>query len=145
MVVGGLAVYAYGGQRVTHDVDLVIQLEADNVHRAFVALEKAGYRPHVPINKEQFGNAETRERLIADKNLIVLNFWSDDYKMTRLDVFVFEPFDFDVEYARARREVLLPGIEFCYPQPDTLIEMKRKAGRPKDLEDIAWLERYAKP
>ncbi|MGH8455405.1 MAG: nucleotidyltransferase [Stenotrophobium sp.] len=143
LVVGGLAVYAYGGQRATHDIDLVIQLDAGNVDRAFSALERASYRPLVPVTAEQFGDADTRELLIAEKNMVVLNFWSDRFRETRLDVFVTEPFDFDEEYRLARVEELLPGVEFRYPRLAALLDMKRKASRPKDLLDIEWLERYA--
>lgn len=144
LVVGGLAVYAYGSQRATHDIDLVIQLEPGNVLRAFAALEKAGYRPLVPVTAAQFADPVVRQGLIAGKDMVVLNFWSDRYPLTRLDVFVAEPFDFDAEYGEALVEHLLPGVEFRYPRLETLLAMKRKAGRPKDLLDIEWLERYAK-
>ena len=144
LVVGGLAVYAYGSQRATHDIDLVIQLEQGNVLRAFAALEKASYRPLVPMTAAQFGDASERQQAIRDKDMVVLNFWSDRYPLTRLDVFVAEPFDFDAEYEKAHVEHLLPGVEFRYPRVEALLSMKRKAGRPKDLLDIEWLERYAK-
>ena len=38
LVAGGLAVNAHGYVRLTYDVDLVIQLEADNIRTAFAAL-----------------------------------------------------------------------------------------------------------
>ncbi|MDR3416650.1 MAG: hypothetical protein P4L83_10725 [Nevskia sp.] len=144
MVVGGLALHAYGGDRVTYDVDLVIQLQPDNVLRAFVALERAGYRPLVPVQAGQFADAASREAMIRDKGMVVLNFWSDRFRETRLDVFVAEPFDFEQEYGLALRDELAPGIELRYPRVDTLIAMKKLAGRPKDLQDIEFLERYGR-
>ncbi|MDP9142868.1 MAG: nucleotidyltransferase [Pseudomonadota bacterium] len=140
LVVDGLAVYAFGGERITHDIDLVIQLDATNVGQAFKALERAGYRPLVPVTSAQFGDPTARERLIAEKGMVVLNFWSDQFPQTHLDIFVTEPFDFDTEYGMAHAEEILPGVEFRYPRVETLLDMKRRAGRPKDLHDIAYLE-----
>jgi hypothetical protein len=142
--VGGLALHAYGGDRVTYDVDLVIQLQPDNVLRAFAALERASYRPLVPVQPAQFADAAAREAMIRDQGMVVLNFWSDRFRETRLDVFVAEPFDFDGEYEAALRDELAPGVELRYPRVDTLISMKRLAGRPKDLQDIEFLERYGR-
>ena len=45
LVVGGLAVNAHGYERFTHDLDLVIGLEPDNIAKGFEAL-KIG-RAHV--------------------------------------------------------------------------------------------------
>jgi hypothetical protein len=140
LVVGGLAMHAYGSDRMTFDVDLVIQLEKSNLARAFDALAKASYKPGVPVRPEQFADAAERERLIREKSMVVLNFWSDRFRETRLDVFVAEPFDFDGEYEQGLREELLPGIELHYPRIETLIQMKKLAGRPKDLQDIDFLE-----
>lgn len=140
LVVGGLAVYAYGSDRITHDIDLVIQLDAANVGRAFTALLRAGYKPLVPVTAQDFGDSTTRKRLIAEKNMVVLGFWSERFPQTRLDVFVAEPFDFETEYRQAHAEELIPGVEFRYPRLETLLDMKRRAGRPKDSLDIHYLE-----
>ncbi len=49
LVVGGLAVNAHGYQRLTNDLDLVIQLQRDNILAAFRALEDLDYQTSVPI------------------------------------------------------------------------------------------------
>lgn len=82
--------------------------------------------------------------MISEKGMIVLNFWSDRFRETRLDVFVAEPFDFNVEYEQALCDELVPGVDLRYPRIDTLIAMKKLAGRPKDLQDIEFLERYGR-
>lgn len=144
LVVGGLALHAYGGDRLTYDIDLVIQLEPDNLVRAFEALARATYRPLVPVQPSQLADSLHRERLIREKGMILLNFWSDRFRETRLDVFVAEPFDFNTEYEHALCDELAPGINLRYPRIDTLIEMKKLAGRPKDLQDVEFLERYGR-
>ena len=140
MVVGGLAMQAHGLDRVTYDVDLVIQLESSNIIQAFDALTRAGYRPSVPITALQFADRSTRESLCSEKDMVVLNFWSDRFPPTKLDVFVTEPFDFDAEYSNALRDNGMAGVELCFPRVETLLAMKRLAHRPKDLNDIAFLE-----
>ena len=140
MVVGGVAMQAHGSDRLTYDLDIVVQLDPANVLRAFEALKGAGYHPSVPIAASQFADAQTRERFRRDKKMTVLNFWSDRVQQTKLDVFVAEPFDFDAEYALALRDESLLGIELRFPRAEILLQMKQRAGRPKDLHDIAYLE-----
>ena len=141
LVVGGLAVAAYGYLRYTADIDLVIQLEADNVERAFAALAGVGYQPSVRVSGADFGNSITRESWIRDKGMMVLNFWSDRHRDTPIDVFVSEPFDFDLEYSQGLAQELAPGITMRFPRLDTLIQMKVLAGRPKDLIDVEYLRK----
>jgi hypothetical protein len=136
ITVGGIAVNEHGYGRNTFDVDLVIRLTAASVIRAFAALRTLGYFPRVPITAEQFSSSEERHRLIAEKDMKVLNFWSDRHRETPLDIFVTEPFVFDEEYARAELREISPGVVVRIVSLPTLFEMKRAAGRPKDLADI---------
>jgi hypothetical protein len=136
LVVGGLAVAAHGYIRFTADLDVVIQLDAANVREAFAALAEVGYRPTVPVTGEQFGNESVRSGWIAEKGMVVLNFWSDLHRDTPLDVFVSEPFDFDSEYQEGLQQELFPGVTLHFPKFETLIQMKLAAGRQKDLNDV---------
>jgi len=136
LVAGGLAVNAHGVLRFTMDVDLVIQLVPDNVKKAFEALEKINYRPTIPVTSEGFGDAQTREKWIREKGMRVLRFHSDDHWETPVDVFVEEPFVFNEEYEKAQVRTLAGGLTARVVSLDTLIEMKRKAGRPKDIGDL---------
>ena len=136
LVVGGVAVIAHGYGRNTYDVDLVIRLTPDFVNRTFAALASIGYAPRVPITAEQFGDAEERRALLDEKQMQVLNFWSDRHRETPVDVFVTEPFDFAAEYDGALLEEMAPGVNMRIISLATLLQMKKSAGRPKDLADI---------
>jgi hypothetical protein len=136
VVVGGLAVALHGYSRTTYDVDLVIQLESRNIVAGFGALKGLGYRPLVPVTAEQFADEALRKSWIDQKGMKVLNFNSDLHRETGVDVFVTEPFDFDDEYKNAYRQEFLPGITLRIARIDTLVAMKRLAGRAKDLADI---------
>lgn len=136
IVVGGLAVVLHGYGRSTFDVDIVLELDRANVLSAFAALKPLGYRPLVPITADQFANGEMRKRWISEKGMKVLNLHSDQHLETNIDLFVTEPFDFEAEYRNAFLQELAPGLTLRVASLDTLIAMKRDAGRGKDLVDV---------
>jgi len=140
LVAGGLAVNAHGYVRLTMDIDLVIALDAGNIRQAFHALAGIGYRPTVPIDAEAFARPEQRKRWREEKGMQVLNFHSDAFPGTSVDVFVYEPFDFAQEYDAALRGELLPGLDVRFVSIPALIRMKQAAGRPRDRDDIQHLQ-----
>ena len=144
VVVGGLAVNAHGYERLTRDLDLVIGLQPDNVLRGLRALLAIGYSPSIPVTPDQFADAALRETWRREKMMLVLKLWSDIHRRTPLDVFVYEPFDFEIEYARAERMEVAPGVAAQFVTLETLLAMKRQAARPQDLMDIAALEEAKK-
>jgi hypothetical protein len=139
LIVGGLAVAAHGHGRATFDLDLVVQLLPANAARALSALESLGYRPTAPVPAAHFTEAHHRESWIRDKNMVVFQMHSDKHPETRIDLFVSEPFDFDIEYDRAMIGDILPDLPARFVCLDTLLLMKEQAGRPKDLEDVRQL------
>jgi hypothetical protein len=140
IVAGGLAVNAHGYLRFTKDADLVIELVPDNIERAFEAFAVLGYRPNVPIRAQDFANAELRTSWIREKNMRVLQFWSDAHRETPIDVFVDVPFDFQTEWAASLKKELggVGAVRFLSYM--TLVRIKREAGREQDMNDIRELE-----
>ena len=141
LIVGGLAVNAHGFVRLTRDVDIVVRLTPENAARGLHALLAIGYRLSIPESPEAFADAAARERWREEKGMIVLKLWSDEHLRTPIDIFVYEPFPFGPELDRALRLELSPGVSAPVVALDTLLEMKRAAGRPQDLLDITELER----
>ncbi len=139
LIAGGLAVNAHGYQRLTVDIDLVIQLEPENILNAFRALATLGYTPTVPVIAEAFSIETQRQQWITEKGMKVLNFYSNQHPLTSVDVFVTEPFDFDGEYESALTGEVAPGKSVHFVSIPTLIAMKIEAGRPRDLDDIQHL------
>lgn len=140
LVAGGLAVNAHGYLRFTKDVDLVIQLEAENLRRGLRALAALGYQPAIPVSLDQFTNASLRESWVRDKGMQVFQLWSDAHPETSVDIFVTEPFDFDIEYAQAVVKPLRDNLPIRFVSIPTLIRMKQLANRPQDLIDIEHLQ-----
>ena len=138
LTVGGVAVVLHGTPRFTADLDLVLDLESENLGRALTALGSLGYRPRAPVPLDDFADPIKRREWIATKGLTVLSLWSPKYPATELDLFVEEPFPFGDAYERAVHADLGIATAIVVSKAD-LIEMKRQAGRPKDLEDIRML------
>ena len=106
VVVGGFAVVLHGHARLTADIDLVLDLDTEEARKAIEVLTASGLRPTAP----------------ADPLRIV-------------DLFVDNPIEF--ERLRERSEILdLGSTTVRVASIEDLIEMKRMAGRTKDLEDI---------
>ena len=118
-----------------------MRLSRADIFGAFAALRGIDYHPNVPITAEQFADAELRESWRWENGMRVLKMWSDRHPETPLDILVYEPFDFDAEYA-----VALQGSEPNDPPARfvgilALIRMKEEAGRAPDLVDIEKLRR----
>jgi len=140
LVAGGIAVNTHGYQRMTADLDLVIQLDTDNIKNAMNALGQLGYQPLIPVNAIDFADPVKRKNWIETKNMQVLSLQSQQFPETTIDIFVTEPFDFNKEYETAKTADLAPEISFNIVSIPTLIKMKQKAGRPRDLDDIQHLQ-----
>ncbi|MDQ8182441.1 DUF6036 family nucleotidyltransferase [Pelagicoccus sp. SDUM812005] len=140
IVVGGLATIAHGYLRATTDIDIVIDLVPESIERAFAALESIGYKPHLPITAKAFSNPETRHSWATEKNMTVLQFWSEKYPVIAIDLFVEAPFDFRKEWETAYKQSLTTKASpIHFVSLASLIAMKEKAGRPQDLADLEHL------
>jgi len=141
LIVGGLAVNAHGFVRLTRNLDIVISLEKENVLCGLRVLFDLGYRLAIPAKPEDFADKTIRERWRVERNMIVLKLWSDEHQRTPVDIFVYEPFEFAGESKRAELLEICPGVSAKVVTLQTLLEMKRAAGRPQDLIDIEELQR----
>jgi hypothetical protein len=141
LVVGGLAVAAHGYERLTMDVDLVIGLQPKNIRLALRTLQSAGWRMSIPVTVEDFADPKLRGSWRREKNMILLKLWSDAHRRTPVAVFVYEPFDFKKEFARARWEPVAGKTREPIVAYQTLLAMKKSAGRDKDLLDVAALKK----
>ena len=140
VVVGGLAAIAHGVNRYTSDIDFVIQLDQPNAERAVRVLTSMGLKPRAPVDPIQFANTEIRQTWIRDKNMMVFSFFDPKDSFLTIDLFVEYPVEFEGLFERSVVKKLgnLP-VRVC--SREDLVAMKRKAGRPKDLEDVRLLDR----
>ena len=124
VVIGGIAAIVHGVPRTTFDVDLLIEATTANAERLLAALAEAG-----------IGSASltTVEGLLAHEITIFKD-------VVRIDVQTSTPgVSFEDAWSR-RVERDIAGTKYWLLSKKDLIESKRAAGRPKDLEDIRVLE-----
>ena len=88
---------------------------------------------------DAFADPRRRAQLIADQGMVVLGFHSERHRETPVDLFATEPFDFNAEYAAPLVEEVAPGVPVRIVRLEALLRLKRGAGRPQDLADIAEL------
>lgn len=145
LIVGGLAVVAHGFVRFTADIDLVLDPDPAALRRGIEALSALGYRPRAPVPFEDFADPARRATWVREKGLAVFSVASDRHPATEIDLFVETPFDFERAYADADRFEVGAGVQATFVGRADLIAMKRKAGRPQDLKDVAELESQPRP
>lgn len=139
VVVGGTAVVLQGYTRMTVDLDLVLDLSPASALAAVQALQRVGLRPRLPVAAEQFADPEVRRVWVEQRNLLVFSFFDPSDSLREVDLFASEPLPFEQLYEQAD-VVSLAGAPVRVASKEHLLTMKRAAGRPQDLGDIAALE-----
>jgi hypothetical protein len=139
VVVGGVAVVLQGHARTTVDLDLVVGLSTENLTDAVTALTGLGLEPRLPVRASEFIDPDVRGRWIAERNLQVFSFYDPGNPLVEVDVFATEPIPVETLLADATT-VEIGGVSVPVASRRQLIAMKRQAGRPQDLADIAALE-----
>ncbi len=143
LVVGGVAVNAHGYIRFTPNIDLALELRAQNIRKAFQALAAIGYHPNMPIDAEAITDLEGHPNGSVASEATLLTFHTQDSESTPVNIVTQVAFDFPREYDRAMRSEILPGVEVGFLSISALIRLKERAGRPRDRDDIQhllWLQ-----
>lgn len=138
-VTGGLAVVLHGYPRLTLDIDLIVELKKKNLEKFFNTLYNLGYRPKVPVTKEEFISKQKRKIWIEEKGMVVFSFYHLKDHLKLIDMFVNEPIKFkDIEKKIER--INIKGLVFPTVCIEHLKKLKLLASRQKDLMDVRNLE-----
>jgi predicted nucleotidyltransferase len=133
VLVGGLAVNAWGYLRGTRDVDLVPAPGPENRERLIAALERIEAR--VEVEGRLLGEGAVRTFLSAGERVYLLT------DLGYVDVLQghpqVPPWD---ELQPAAVAVDLDGVEVSVCSLEHLLAMKRASDRPRDRDDVAALE-----
>jgi len=126
---------------MTMDVDLVIALDAGNIAKLAGLAKELGLYPNVPVKLEDLADANKREALLAEKNLIALSLISSTPATPMVDIVIHHPLDFQKAFAKAvQRDI--SGTPVMLASIEDMIALKKAAGRAQDLSDITHLERF---
>lgn len=138
VIVGGVAAALHGSSRVTFDLDLVPSLAPDSWSRTVDLLWSLGARPRIPEPLERIRDVEQVRRWQTEKGMLALNFRTPDGS-TEVDLLISESGRLD-DLRQHAATITVDGRTFLVASIDDLIAMKRQAGRPQDLLDIAQLQ-----
>jgi len=131
VVVGGLAVQVHGHVRMTNDLELIPAPDRANLARLADALNDLGARVL---------NPGAEGAVIEAKMLPRATLWQFATSAGDVDVLPDAPGAAPFADMRARAlEVSLGDLRIPFAAREDLIRMKRAAGRPLDLADIAAL------
>ncbi|MEL6339831.1 MAG: hypothetical protein AAFQ65_07975 [Myxococcota bacterium] len=85
VVVGGTAVILHGVPRTTADLDVVVDLAADNVERLVSVLRDQGYRARAPVDPELLASDEARRSWFEEKGMRAFSFWHPERPLDALE------------------------------------------------------------
>jgi predicted nucleotidyltransferase len=139
VVVGGLATVLHGFTRLTHDIDLAVDLVPAEAAKVIAVLTGLGLLPRAPVEVDDFARPDARAAWIERDKMMVFSLWDPANPLRAVDLFVDNPIAFE-ELWRSADEVELQTTTVRIASIEHLIAMKRLAGRPRDLQDIAALE-----
>ena len=133
VLVGGLAVNAWGYLRATRDVDLVPDPSSENLARLDALLVELGGKVEVGDRLLESGAIRTFLRT-GDRTLVLTDLGRIDVLQGLPQVPTFSALD------ERATEVDLEGLVVKVCSLDDLLAMKRSSDRPRDRDDLEALE-----
>lgn len=140
LVVGGIAVNLHGVNRLTHDIDLMLALDSENLGRFVSVAKRYSFKPVVPVKVEDLADAAKVRDWIENKHMLAFGLRPQNPVEPTVDILVKPPVDFESAYAR-RVVVVVQGQSIAVASVADIIAMKSGTGRAKDQDDIAMLKR----
>ena len=133
-LVGGYAVALHGVIRGTVNIDIVIALTKTSLEGAESALGNIGLQSRLPITAADV--YQFRKEYIENRNLVAWSFVNPDNPVELVDILITE----DVKNLKTVTRQAF-GMKIKVAAIPDLIAMKKKSGRPQDIEDIRMLEK----
>ncbi len=136
-IVGGYALAFHGVVRGTVDVDLVLKISRDNYRNAEKALTEIGLTSRLPVGADEV--IDFRDEYINNRNMVAWNFRNLQDPTQDVDIIITQDLSsMKIDKFKVGQRVM-PVVSVR-----DLIRMKRKSGRPQDIQDIEALERLEK-
>lgn len=123
VIIGAVAVIAHGHVRTTQDIDIFAEPTKENMTRTLNALKETGY----DIQDVTVDEALQKKLLFRDYIL------RTDIHPSVVGI------DFETLWQN-KIKLYFHEEEVYFASLDDLIKMKKAAGRPRDLEDLRYLE-----
>jgi hypothetical protein len=133
-LVGGYAVALHGAIRGTVDIDIVIALTKTSLEGAARALGEIGLQSRLPVTAADV--YRFRMEYIENRNLVAWSFINPDNPLEVVDILITD----DVKNIKTVTRQAF-GMKIIIAAIPDLIALKKKSGRPQDIEDIRILEK----
>jgi hypothetical protein len=139
VVVGGLALVLHGVDRLTADIDLVVDLAPEAAGNLIATLLGAGYRPAAPVDAMLFADPAARAAWRRDREMRVFSLWDTSGTRPTIDLFTESVIPFEDLWRDATTVEIARDLAIRVASIPHLIQLKEIAGRPQDLVDIEQL------
>lgn len=145
VLVGGIALNLLGGERTTHDLDMLVEMTDGNLVKVVTVLKKRGYKIKQPVDPIQLAVKNIRTDWIRNKHMKAFNFYKED-EMKEVDIIVDSP----VKYSDAKKgmkRIKIGTLTMPVISVKNLIRMKKNTGRLKDrldIESLKMIEKFEK-
>lgn len=140
LICGGLATNLYGLQRLTADIDIILDLDEDNLQKFQEIMAGLNYKPVLPINITDLADETKLNMYVEEKHLIAYSYFNLKQDFIQVDVITQFPFNFLEMWNRKKTDNNL-GFDIYIIELNDLIEMKGRAGREQDLTDLIYLKK----
>lgn len=139
LVAGGVAANLFGVPRSTHDIDLVVDFEKENLLKLETIIKSLGFRERVPVFARDLWDVAYRKQLRDEKNMLAFTYLETSKGIVSIDLIMNSPFTFEEMWkAQTSRSDGITDMKLV--AVEHLMEMKRIAGRPQDIFDIVHLK-----
>lgn len=139
LVVGGMAVNFYGIPRMTYDIDILLELKADNIQKYIRLMTEWGFKPKIPVSIMDFADQDKRNDWIRNKHMKAFNLFNPDWAIKEIDVIIGSAVDYEQGSSRAR-VLEIQGVSIPVVGLNDLIKMKEGTDRRQDEADIRYLK-----
>ncbi|HNR69618.1 MAG TPA: nucleotidyltransferase [bacterium] len=127
LIVGGYAVGFHSRPKFTNDMDIWIDHSSENAQKMIAVLQSFGFAG-LDLSAEDFSDPDKVIQL--------------GVAPIRIDLITGLGIDFDSAFQQ-RIEGRYFGVKANFVSREHLIELKKQAGRKKDLDDIDWIHTYS--
>ena len=139
VLAGGIAFNLLGGYRSTLDMDILVQMTDNNLHKVIKILKKAGYHVKQPIDPIKITDKAIRQDWIKNKHLKALNFYKSKGSYEEVDIIIDSPVSFE-KAVKGAKKIKAGKLNLKVVSAGDLIKMKKVTGRNKDRADIKELK-----
>ncbi len=134
VTIGGIAIQAHGGQRLTQDLDIAIATSAENLERLAKALVEVDARILGPDGQHSASTPSASLLGSSDQWHLITTHGPLDVVMLPAHLGPFE------ELRARAHQTPLGNLTVPIANRQDLLKMKRAAARPQDLVDVELLE-----